>query len=148
MNKLLKILFIPLMVTINSTSAETHTVKMLNSGEDGYMVFEPAVIKISVGDTVKFEATDMAHNSASIQGMIPSGAKPWTGLMSRDISVDFVEEGIYVYQCTPHLLMAMVGVIQVGESKNNLSEIKAIAEKKKNIISLLNFKSEKYWREK
>ena len=48
--------------------------------------------------------------------------------------LDFVEEGIYVYQCTPHLLMAMVGVIQVGESKNNLSEIKAIAEKKKNLF--------------
>ena len=118
------------MVTINSTSAETHTVKMLNSGEDGYMVFEPAVIKISVGDTVKFEATDMAHNSASIQGMIPSGAKPWTGLMSRDISVDFVEEGIYVYQCDPHAMMAMVGVIQVGDPVN-LDAIKSQAQSKK-----------------
>ena len=35
-----------------------HEVKMLNSGADGIMVFEPAVIKISKGDTVNFVATD------------------------------------------------------------------------------------------
>ena len=30
--------------------------------------------------------------------------------------------------------MAMVGVIQVGESKENFTEIKAIAEKKKSLF--------------
>ena len=60
------------------------------------MVFEPAVISINLGDTVKFEATDMAHNSASVPGMIPAGAKPWMGKMSQDISVTFDKEGVYV----------------------------------------------------
>jgi len=32
-------------------SAE-HKVKMLNSGTDGYMVFEPAVLTIEPGDSV------------------------------------------------------------------------------------------------
>ena len=32
-------------------------------GTDGAMVFEPAVIKVSVGDTIHFKATDAAHNS-------------------------------------------------------------------------------------
>jgi hypothetical protein len=36
-------------------------------------------------------------------------------------------EGVYVYQCDPHAMMAMVGVIQVGEAVN-MSEIKASAE--------------------
>ena len=103
-----------------------HEVKMLNSGADGIMVFEPAVIKISKGDTVNFVATDMSHNSASLDGMIPAGANSWNGALSQDISITFTEEGVYVYQCTPHAMMAMVGVIQVGEAVN-LDAVKAEA---------------------
>lgn len=33
-------------------------VKMLNRGTEGVMVFEPALVKIEPGDTVKFVATD------------------------------------------------------------------------------------------
>ena len=103
-----------------------HEVKMLNSGADGIMVFEPAVIKISKGDTVNFVATDMSHNSASLDGMIPAGADSWNGALSQDISITFTEEGVYVYQCTPHAMMAMVGVIQVGDAVN-LDAVKAEA---------------------
>ena len=39
--------------------SEVHTVQMLNAGKEGMMVFEPAVITIKKGDTVKFIATDM-----------------------------------------------------------------------------------------
>ncbi len=76
-------------ICIDLTS-ETYTVKMLNQGATGVMVFEPAFLKINVGDTVTFESTDAAHNSASIPGMIPSGASPWNGQLSRDISVTFI----------------------------------------------------------
>ena len=110
-----------------------HEVKMLNSGADGIMVFEPAVIKISKGDTVNFVATDMSHNSASLDGMIPAGADSWNGALSQDISITFTEEGVYVYQCTPHAMMAMVGVIQVGEAVN-LDTVKAEASQKKSIF--------------
>ena len=110
-----------------------HEVKMLNSGADGIMVFEPAVIKISKGDTVNFVATDMSHNSASLDGMIPAGADSWNGALSQDISITFTEEGVYVYQCTPHAMMAMVGVIQVGDAVN-LDAVKAEASQKKSIF--------------
>ena len=110
-----------------------HEVKMLNSGADGIMVFEPAVIKISKGDTVNFVATDMSHNSASLDGMIPAGADSWNGALSQDISITFTEEGVYVYQCTPHAMMAMVGVIHVGEAVN-LDAVKAEASQKKSIF--------------
>ena len=96
--------------------AEEHIVKMLNSGKDGMMVFEPGVLSVNKGDTVKFVATDMAHNSAST--LIPAGAKPWMGRMSQDISVTFDTEGVYVYECTPHKMMAIVGVIKVGNATN------------------------------
>ena len=108
-------------------SSEEHIVKMLNSGKEGMMVFEPAVLSIQKGDTVKFVATDVSHNSASIEGMIPEGAEPWTGALSQDLTVTLTEEGVYVYQCTPHNMMAMIGVIKV-ESKGNLDQIKQNAE--------------------
>jgi pseudoazurin len=100
---------------------------MLNAGKEGMMVFEPAVITIKKGDTVKFIATDMLHNSSSVDGMIPDGAEAWVGGMSQDVEVTLSKEGVYVYQCTPHNMMAMVGVIKV-ESSSNIDAIKLKAE--------------------
>jgi pseudoazurin len=111
--------------------AADHQVKMLNSGAEGFMVFEPAVLSIQPGDKVTFVATDAAHNSASIAGMIPDGAVAWNGQLSKDITVTFDKAGVYAYQCTPHAMMAMVGVINVGEGKSNLAAIKTAAMNKK-----------------
>ena len=105
-----------------------HSVKMLNQGPTGVMVFEPAYLKINIGDSVTFESTDAAHNSASIPGMIPSSASSWNGGLSQDLTVMFDVAGIYGYQCTPHSMMAMVGVIQVGDDKSNLDTAKAVAQ--------------------
>ena len=105
-----------------------HSVKMLNQGPTGIMVFEPAYLKINIGDSVTFESTDPAHNSASIPGMIPSSASSWNGGLSQDLTVMFDVAGIYGYQCTPHSMMAMVGVIQVGDDKSNLDSAKAVAQ--------------------
>ena len=99
---------------IELSQGSEHTIKMLNSGEGGQMIFEPAVIKVSKGDTIHFKASDMSHNSASIDGMVPEGANPWSGQMNMDISITLDTEGIYVYQCDPHVMMAMIGVIPVS----------------------------------
>ena len=103
---------------VKLSEGSEHIVKMLNSGDGGQMIFEPAVIKVSVGDTVHFKAIDAAHNSVSVDGMVPSGAVSWASQLSQDISVTLDTEGVYVYQCDPHLIMAMVGVIQVGDAVN------------------------------
>ena len=108
---------------IELSQGSEHTIKMLNSGDGGQMIFEPAVIKVSKGDTIHFKASDMSHNSASIDGMVPEGANPWSGQMNMDISITLDTEGIYVYQCDPHVMMAMIGVIQVGEP-TNIDQIK------------------------
>jgi pseudoazurin len=100
---------------------------MLNAGKEGMMVFEPAVLSIKKGDTVKFIATDMSHNSSSVEGMIPDGAEPWIGGLSQNVEVTLTKEGVYVYQCTPHNMMAMIGVIKV-ESSSNLMQVKQKAE--------------------
>ena len=108
---------------VELSEGSEHVVKMLNSGDGGQMIFEPAVIKVSVGDTIHFKATDMSHNSASVQGMVPNGASAWAGSMNQDVSVTLDKEGVYVYQCDPHAMMAMIGVIQVGDAVN-MNEIK------------------------
>ena len=128
MNK--KNLFLTLLISFNLFAVgKNYEVQMLNQGSEGYMVFEPAVIKIQKGDLVTFKATDAAHNSASIDGMIPAGAKVWNSKLSQDITVTFNVEGIYGYQCTPHAMMAMIGLIQVGDNKDNLESVKAAAQK-------------------
>ena len=115
------------MMQLNLQSAN-HVVKMLNQGSGGVMVFEPAVLKIAVGDSVTFESTDAAHNSASLPGMIPENAVSWNGELSRDITVTLTQPGVYAYQCTPHSMMAMVGVIQVGDDSSNLATVKNKAQ--------------------
>ena len=124
---------------VELSEGSEHVVNMLNSGEGGQMIFEPAVIKVSKGDTIHFKLIDMAHNSASIDGMIPSGADSWAGELNQDVSVTLDTEGVYVYQCDPHVMMAMIGVIQVGEAVN-IDEIK---EASKNLKSTFVMNAER-----
>ena len=128
---------------VQLSEGSEHTVKMLNNGAGGQMIFEPAVLKVSLGDTIHFKATDAAHNSASIDGMVPNGANSWAGALSQDISVVMDTEGVYVYQCDPHVMMAMVGVIQVGEAIN-LDDIKASAADKKASFMLNSDRLDEY----
>ena len=109
------------------TYSEEFEVQMLNTGIDGVMVFEPSVLQIQAGDSVTFKPSNPGHNSMSMPGMIPSGAESWDSGMSQELTVTFTEEGTYVYQCTPHLMMAMVGVITVGDANANLDNVKGAA---------------------
>ena len=59
----------------SATAAEVE-VKMLNKGAEGLMVFEPALIKVAPGDTVKFVATDKSHNAETIKGMLRTAGRP------------------------------------------------------------------------
>ena len=119
-----------LVILSGAALAESHEVQMLNTGSDGVMVFEPAVLSINPGDSVTFKATNPGHNSESMAEMLPEGAEGWQGGMGQEVTVTFDQDGVYVYQCTPHLMMAMVGVIKVG-SGSNLEAVKAAAIDKK-----------------
>lgn len=122
MNKLLATLL--LLAATPSLMAAEHVVEMKNSGADGVMVFEPAVVKAEVGDTVRFVSTDAGHNTESVSALIPAGAEGWKGAINEEVSVTLTEEGVYVYQCLPHVALTMVGVIVAGEPAN-LADIKA-----------------------
>lgn len=93
-------------------------VKLLNKGAAGPMVFEPALVKIAPGDSVKFVATDKSHNAESIPEMLPEGAQPFVGKMNEDITVTFDKPGAYGVKCKPHYGMGMVALVVVGEPTN------------------------------
>lgn len=110
--------------------AETFEIKMLNKGEEGSMVFEPAFVAAAVGDTITFLPTDKSHNAQSIKGMIPDGAEAFKSKVSKEFSITLDVEGLYGVKCTPHYGMGMVALIQVGEA-TNLEEVAAVKQKGK-----------------
>lgn len=95
--------------------AETHLVKMLNRNATGAMVYEPDFLKVQPGDTVKFLATRSGHDAASIEGMMPEGAKPFKGKIDEEIEISFDVPGLYGVKCLPHYEIGMVMLIQVGD---------------------------------
>jgi pseudoazurin len=111
--------------------AANFNVQMLNKGEAGAMVFEPALTKIEVGDTVTFVPTDKGHDAQSIPDLLPEGAELFKGKMNQEIVVTFTVPGAYAVKCTPHFAMGMVALIVVGEAPANLDVVKAAKLPKK-----------------
>jgi len=103
-------------------------VKMLNKGSDGtVMVFEPALVHVSIGDSVHFIATDKSHDVQSIANMIPEGAQTFKGQLNQDLVVKLDKPGVYGYRCEPHYGMGMVGLIVVGKPVNENAAKAALA---------------------
>ncbi len=98
-----------------AAAAENFDVKMLNRGDAGAMVFEPAYLQIAPGDTVTFLATDRGHNAESIPEMMPEGAEEFEGAINEEIVVTFDTDGVYGIRCKPHYAMGMVMTIAVGD---------------------------------
>jgi len=113
-------------LTPGLAEAAEHEISMLNTGEAGIMVFEPAFLEIAPGDTVHFRAVDKGHNAASIDGMIPDGGATWKGGLNKDVTVTLDTEGVYGVLCVPHYAMGMVALIVVGDPSVNLEAAKQI----------------------
>lgn len=123
--------------------AKEVTIKMLNSGPEGMMIFSPAMVKIAPGDSVKFLPTNPSHNAESIPTMMPKGATAFKGKINQAISVKFDKPGVYGIKCLPHYAMGMIALVQVGNKSPNLAEAKAAGAKlpgiaKKRMAPLLN----------
>ena len=104
-------------------SAE-HQVLMLDENASGDMVFEPSLIYVEVGDSVKFIPRDWGHNAESVTSLSPQGATAFYGKMNEEVTVIIEKEGVHVVQCNPHSLMGMVAVIVAGQA-TNLEKVKA-----------------------
>ena len=113
--------------------AAEHTVKMLNNGQDGSMVFEPAFLNVAVGDTVVFEPTNSGHHVRSLA--VPDGVEPFKSPLDEKFTLKIEKEGLYFYDCPPHLMMAMIGMIQAGKPVNREAVEKAVKQNKGRMMS-------------
>ena len=104
--------------------AENYTVEMLNKLGKERMVYSEKVLSIKVNDEITWKSVDKGHNVEFI-GM-PKGASKYKSKISKDAKYTFTQPGIYLYQCTPHKAMGMIGLVVVGENKKNLDKIKKI----------------------
>ena len=111
--------------------AANFEVHMLNKGEAGAMVFEPALTKVAVGDTVTFIPTDKGHDAQTIPDLLPEGAEMFKGKMGQEVVVTFTVPGAYAVKCTPHFAMGMVALVVVGDAPANLDAVKAAKLPKK-----------------
>ena len=127
MRKVMSLAAFAVLMSASMTMAAEVEVKMLNKGAEGLMVFEPALVKIEPGDTVKFVASDKSHNAETIKGMLPAGAAPFAGKMNEDVVVTFDKPGVYGVKCMPHYAMGMVALVVVGKP-DNLEEAKALPQ--------------------
>ena len=111
--------------------AAEHEVHMLNKGEAGMMVFEPAFVKAEPGDVIHFVPTDKSHNVEAIKDILPAGVEPFKSKINEEYTLTVTEPGLYGVKCTPHFAMGMVGLIQVGDAPANLDAAKTAKMSKK-----------------
>ncbi|WP_421761710.1 pseudoazurin [Devosia sp.] len=129
--KMLRVLAAAALVLMAAPAmAANFEVQMLNKGADGAMVFEPALTKVAVGDTVTFIPTDKSHNVETIKGMLPDGAEPTKGKASEETVITFTVPGAYGFKCAPHYTMGMVALVIVGDAPANLDAVKAVKNPK------------------
>ena len=137
--KILIISLISFFISFASYSKEV-VVEMLNKRADGQkMVFSEDVVKIDVGDTIKWVASDKGHNVEFIGG--PEGATlPAKSGLNKDVSMTFDKSGVYLYVCTPHKVMGMIGLVVVGGDTSNkeaIAGMKMMGRSKKKLASMI-----------
>ena len=116
------------------------TIQMLNKLEKRNMVFSEEIVKINVGDTVFWEATDKGHNVEFKAG--PEGWDiPKKSKNNKEVAITFDMPGVYFYQCTPHATMGMIALVVVGDDTSNknsvMKQAKARGKSKNKLKELL-----------
>ncbi len=109
-------------------------VEMLNKLNNEYMVYSKKIVKINIGDTVFWKATDSSHNVEFIKGAVPEGVETFKSKLNKDVKYKFKIPGIYAYWCTPHKSLGMIGFVIVGNdlsNKEDISNVKYFGKSKK-----------------
>lgn len=121
--------------------SEDMTVEMLNKRDDGAkMVYSEDIAAIDVGDTITWVPTSKGHNVQFIAG--PDGWDiPKKSKNGKEVAITFDVPGVYVYVCTPHATMGMIGLVTVAEGGevplNDVSKAKVRGKSKKKLAELL-----------
>ncbi len=99
-------------------------VEMLNRRDDGAkMIYSVDIARVDVGDTITWVPTTKGHNVHFIAG--PEGWDlPKKSKQNIEVAITFDTPGVYLYQCTPHASMGMIGLVVVGDDTSNIDAIK------------------------
>jgi pseudoazurin len=99
--------------------AADHVMHLVTEGERGRFEFEPPLLFIEPGDSVRFVPDDHMHGVKSVAGMLPEGAAPWRGRMGEELVVTLDRPGVYGVKCPAGYKVGMVGLIVVGHDPAN-----------------------------
>ncbi len=102
-------------------------VSTVTEDAQGRFRFEPSLLWIAPGDTVRFEPDNHLHATKAIPGMLPEGASPWWSRMGEPTVVRFEVPGVYGFKCPSHYGMGMVGLIVVGDPAPNLGAARRVS---------------------
>ena len=77
--------------------------------------WQPMVLFVQPGDRVIFRQM-IGHDTQTIDGMFPTSGTAWQSKLGEEgFSVVLEEPGVYMYKCTPHVSLGMIGAIVVGD---------------------------------
>ena len=120
-----KILLFLCMLTISSFSyAKTVEIEMLNKLGKERMLYSVKIAKVNLNDKIIWKSSSKGHNVEFVA--MPEGVKKYKSKINKDATYEFKIPGIYLYQCTPHKAMGMIGIVVVGDDKSNLNKIKKV----------------------
>jgi len=118
-----KILLLIFMLTFSSfAQAKTVEIEMLNKLGKERMLYSVKLAEVDVNDKIIWKSTTKGHNVEFV--IMPKGVKKFKSKINKDATYEFKVPGIYLYQCTPHKAMGMIGIVVVGNDKSNLDAVK------------------------
>ena len=111
-----------MVLSAKAEEKEPLVIEMLNKRGKDKMLYGQDVAKIDVGQTITWTPDSKGHNVQFVS--VPEGVEKVKSKLSKEFSYTFEQEGVYLYVCTPHASMGMIGMVIVGESDVNLDEAK------------------------
>ena len=100
-----------LFITAHPASADTVTVKMGSDG--GQLVFDPKVVTIKVGDTIKWVNNKAFPHNIVFDGHAELSHKKLAQKPKAELESTFNEAGEFSYYCSPHRGAGMQGKVVV-----------------------------------
>ena len=82
-------------------------------GYDGNLVFEPAEVTISAGDSVHFINNVLPPHNVVVEDHPELSHDNLAMLPGEDFEVTFPDAGDYTYWCAPHKGAGMIGTVHV-----------------------------------
>ena len=110
-----------MVLSAKAEEKEPLIIEMLNKRGKEKMLYGQDVVKIEVGQTITWKPDSKGHNVQFVS--VPEGVEKVKSKLSKEFSYTFEQEGAYLYVCTPHASMGMIGVVVVGDSDVNLDEV-------------------------